>query len=419
MNAKQFYVCAILIFSAGVAWAQPGERAAPVVAARVKEAKLRATSSVVGTANPETESTVASETLGLVEELPVESGEAVKKGQLICKLRNSTIKLFHTESLARLEGLKQQLAELEAGTRKEDLDRFRAVMKESKALADKWDREMKRIERLYQQKNASIKEYQDTLSEFTAAKQRLAQAEAELAKAVAGPRKEELARARAMVEAQTAVAGEIQDRIDKTYIKAPFDGIITKKLTEVGEWMTIGGPVADVIATEVILARVDVPERAIRFVKKGDPAEVWIDALQRQFPGKVVHIIPLGDPAARTFPVEIEIDNRKELIKAGMFVRAKLPAGEDIDVLVVPKDAIVRQGPTRLVYAIRNGLAIPVVVETGLEELSAVAVFGELKAGELVVVRGNEFLMPGQAVKITNEGILKTPSSQPKQAEKK
>ncbi len=132
-------------------------------------------------------------------------------------------------------------------------------------------------------------------------------------------------------------ADQIKDKLAKTSIRAPFSGYITAKRTEVGQWITVGGTCFDLINIETVLIRVNVPESTISYVKPSDPAGIRIDALDIDVTGKVVHIIPRGDPAARTFPVEIEVINKTGRLKAGMFARAKLPAGPEIQPLMVTK----------------------------------------------------------------------------------
>lgn len=384
----------VLWGSWGAVGTAQGPPPAPVVVATVQQAKVRATVDVVGTIRPVNECTISSESAGLVRTLAVQRGDYVKAGQVVCTLKDTDLKLSLAEGLARLAALKHRLAELEAGTRKEDIARLRAMTTEAKAVKEKWDREKVRVGKLYNEQAASIKEYQDTISDWIAANQRLAQTQAALAKAIAGPRKQVIAQARARVHAQQAVVDQIKDRLDKTAIRAPYTGYITDKLTEVGQWVRIGGPVVDLLALDRVLARVDIPESAIRFAKRGDPAAVWIDALQQEFVGQVVHIIPRGDPAARTFPVEVEMANPKQHIKPGMFVRAKLPAGPVVQRLTVPKDAIVRDGRQRTVWVVRSSVAVPELVTTAIEQADRVAVSGNLKVGDHVVIRGNERLVP-------------------------
>ena len=380
------------------AQAPAGPPAVPVTVVPVQQGTVRASIEVVGTVLPATASGICSEVAGLVEKMAVQQGQHVKAGQLLCKLKDSNLKLMHREAIARLEVLKQQLAELETGTRPEDIEQLRAIHQEAKVIKERWDREKDRVSGLYQDKAASSKEYLDTLTDRAAAGLRLAAIKARLDKAVAGPRQEQIARARAEIAAQNAVADQIKDKLDKTSIRAPFSGYITAKRTELGQWMTVGGTCFDLINLETVLIRVNVPESAISYIKLSDPAQARIDALDTEVTGKVVHIIPSGDPAARTFPVEIEVINKTGRLKAGMFARAKLPAGPEIQALMVPKDALVRRGPTRLIYVVRMNRAFPVPVRTGLENAATVAVYGQLQEGELIVVRGNERLQPGMAV---------------------
>ena len=96
-------------------------------------------------------------------------------------------------------------------------------------------------------------------------------------------------------------------------------------------------------------------------------------------------------------------------IKAGMFARATLSVGQIADALLVPKDAIVLGGPTPMVFVVdaagKGGLAKarPVSVQLGAAWEGYLQVKGELKAGESVVVQGNERLRPGQDVVIVRE----------------
>ncbi len=406
-----FGVVLLLLVSASGLLAQ-GMPPARIVAALVDQAKIRQTAEVVGTIVPLTEGTVSSETPGLVTKMHVKQGDRVTKGQVICQMRDTSLKLLLDEAQATLESMKQTLAELEAGTRKEDMDRLKAVAAEAEAIKERWDHENARVEGLYESKVASLKEYQDTVAEWAASTQRLAQCHADLAKAIAGPRKEVLARARARILAQQARARQIQDRIGKMSIKAPYTGYIIRKLTEVGQWVRIGGSVVDMLAVDQVLARVNLPEKSIAFVKVGDSATVLVDAVDREYSGKVAHIIPKADVAARAFPVEIEIDNQNGAIKPGMFVRAILPGGPEIDSLIVPKDAVIRQGPMRVVHVIRNGRAVAEFVKVGLEKGDRISVFGNLKKGDAVVVRGNERLAPipgGVPVVVTNAKELGLP----------
>ena len=77
-----------------------------------------------------------------------------------------------------------------------------------------------------------------------------------------------------------------------------------------------------------------------------DEIQTRIDALKKRFTGRIRHIVSQADPSARTFPVEIELDNSIGELRAGMFARATLVSGPKALGVLVPRDAIVqRQGP--------------------------------------------------------------------------
>jgi len=259
---------------------------------------------------------------------------------VLCVLRTDVQQIDKRQATAELHRLQQRLAELEAGTRKEELARAKAALDEAKVLLAKWEREKLQVQRSYEANAASEKEYRDTMAEYQAAALRVAQAAAAYEQAVNGPRPEQIAQARHAVEAQRAAVDRIADRIAKATIRAPFTGFVTRKMTEVGQWVTAGGPVAEMVELDTVLVRVDVPEDYIARVQPGQQATIRLESLAEYFEGDVKHVIPQASAASRAFPVEIEVPNPNHRIKAGMFARAMLPLGEPSEQLLVPKDAV-------------------------------------------------------------------------------
>lgn len=347
--------------------------ASPVMTVPVDKRMVPLTITLVGSVEPNTRSVIASELAGLVDELAVDEGDWIDRGTVLCRLRNTTHRLAFEQAQAQLAQYEAELAELEAGTRKEDLDRARAEMEEAKTIHEKWERELERVQGLREQSSASLKEYNDTRADTAAARQRYLQAVARHELAEAGPRKETIARARFVVEAQRVLLARLKYDLDQTVIRAPFAGHVVRKHVEVGQSVSVGGPVVDLIDLETVLVRVDVPESAIGAAKVGEPVSVVIDALRRTFHGEIKHVIPQADEKARTFPVEIALENKEHLLKAGMFVRARMPAGPTEESLVVPLDAVLQRGGTDLVVAVIESemaggvTGIPMPVRLGAE----------------------------------------------------
>jgi RND family efflux transporter MFP subunit len=262
-----------------------------------------------------------------------------------------------------------------------------------RADARKSEFELNRIERLSKLGRSADKEQIDADSNHSAAQARVRQAEAMLAES----------------QALLAVA---QDNLERTVTNAPFDGAITNKLTELGQWLDVGSPVAELVDLSVVRARINVPESAIPFCKIGDDATVTVDALGRDFAGKVSRIIPDADKQANTFPVEIDIDNIDGLCKPGMFIRAMVPSGPATIRLLIPKDAVISRGPTNIVYVARPAekghVAEIAPVTVVAEVMRFVAVESPaLRPGDLAIVRGNESLRGPGPVVIASDGSEK------------
>jgi membrane fusion protein (multidrug efflux system) len=147
--------------------------------------------------------------------------------------------------------------------------------------------------------------------------------------------------------------------------------------------------------------RVEVPERFYSQLLPGAEAPVSFESLPDvQVTGRVAAIIPRADPRARSFPIKVRISNEQGRIGVGMLAQVSLPVGETYRALVVPKDAVVRQGPTEIVFRITGDETVEVVPVESKQGLGSwVVVKGPVSAGERVVTRGNERLRPGQSVR--------------------
>ena len=173
-----------------------------------------------------------------------------------------------------------------------------------------------------------------------------------------------------------------------------------RKLTDLGQWINAGGDVMEMVELGQLEVRVEVPERYYGELNGGVEAVVDFEALSGlQVTGRVIAIIPRADPQARTFPIKLRVPNPDGRIGVGMLAAVDLPIGANRTGLIVPKDAVVRQGPMVIVYRIGEGEAVePLPVQTGQGLGAWIVVDGPLAPGDRLVTRGNERLQPGQTV---------------------
>jgi len=345
-------ITALLLMTTHFAPAQ-APHAAPVVVDIVQEQSLQKPVTLVGTVEPLRKSVIASEVEGLVESFPAEEGMYVNKGDLIAKFITTNIEI--------------------------DLRESQASKSEAQARYQLAKQDQERFKELQEKGVASIKQYDDTRAEKDAWGARIRQLQAQ-------------------IESH-------EYDLNKSAIKAPFSGYITKEFTEVGEWVQKGGPVVELIDTKRVEIRTDMPERYVSKIKKGGTVSVDFDAIPGEsVQGEITSLVPQADSESRTFPVKITLDNKDGAVKSGMVARVSFPVGEPANVKLVPKDAIVTHNNANFVYIVTNGAVQPVPVTTGTAYDDRIEVLGPVETGQQVVIRGNERLMPNQPVQIVNEG---------------
>lgn len=311
-------------------------------------AEVRGTVELSGTIRSRRASVVASEVEGVVVELAARQGDRVRRGAPLVKLRTVTARL----RLRAAEGeLKEAQARLELAVAARD-----------------------RARQLAAERIISDEQLDARVAEFDASVGRVERLEAEVAR--------------------------LTDQLERTVVRAPFAGVVTRERVAPGEWISAGGAVVELVDTGDLELELDVPEGLVAGVATGEPVAVVFDALAGvEFSGRVRAVVPSARSQARTFPVLIEIANAEGRIGVGMLGRARLAVGEPRPEVMVPKDAVVSRPRGDVVYLLDDDDRVnPVPVETGGARGGWIAVRGAIAAGARVVTLGNERLAPGQQV---------------------
>ncbi|MCA9240947.1 MAG: efflux RND transporter periplasmic adaptor subunit [Planctomycetales bacterium] len=400
---------------AASATAQPGRGAPPVVAARVVERELTARQSFVGAVTPVKRAVVGSAVAGRVIEVPIEAGQRVVAQQPLAQLLTETISLEIAAAEGELDLRRQQLEELENGTRPEEVRQAAAQELAAKARHAFLLSRYRRVKGLFERQSAITEdEMQEAEANALEAEQLYLQAKAAHELAVAGPREEVIKQARAQVQIQQAVVERLKDQRRKYTVRSKFEGYVVKKHTEAGDWLNQGDPVADVVSVDPIDVVVHVGERVLPHVKPKLTTQVTFPALpDLTFQGEVVATVPEGDLRTRTFPVKVRIANRLAdglpVVRPGMYARVMLPVGGTSMATLVPKDAVIYGGQSPMLFAaigaVEPGQKVkvrPVPLELGEATEGLLRVTAQLQPNELVIVQGNERLAPGQEVTVTS-----------------
>jgi RND family efflux transporter MFP subunit len=201
----------------------------------------------------------------------------------------------------------------------------------------------------------------------------------------------------AQSKAQIAVAAAAEAETNLAYaaITAPFDGVITRKLADVGDLAVPGKALLEIEDPRVLQFEAAVPEAVIDHVKLG--ARFPIHVVSNELEGIVSEIAPSADVTSRTFLVKLDLPDATGL-RAGQFGRVAIPVSET-NVLRAPAAAVVRRGQMEFVFVLADHHAQLRIVKTGRRFGNEVELLSGVSAGEQVVTEHVASLVDGQPVK--------------------
>ncbi len=189
---------------------------------------------------------------------------------------------------------------------------------------------------------------------------------------------------------------EAQTMLGYVRITAPFDGIIARKLTDVGDLAAPGKPLLEIEDRGTLRFEADVPEALIGGVAAGQKIAVSIPAIQKILAAEVAEVSPAADAASRTFLIKLDLPQENGL-RAGQFGRAAIPVGR-ADSIRVPASAVLQRGQMELLFVARDGVAGLRLVKTGKRIGDAVEILSGLKPGEQIITSKVSTLVDGQRV---------------------
>ena len=218
-------------------------------------------------------------------------------------------------------------------------------------------------------------------------------------------------------EAQVAAAETGADDYD---IRAPWAGIVSTVWISEGNYVAPRAPLVEIYDPASLRVRFSVPEQDVRRLKTGVAVTVALDAFPGQsFPGTVERIYPQLEPTTRTLTVEAKIESDVSLF-SGLFARVAVPMETATGAVVIPSGALLAlPGGGAVVFVAQDDKAVRRPVKTGLETGAFVQILDGVAAGEDVIVRGQEGLKDGAALKIMGPKKEGAPGQQaPEQAPK-
>jgi HlyD family secretion protein len=270
-------------------------------------------------------------------EIRVQEGDRVKAGQLLARLHTELLDAELNQARAELSAQRQEVAKLEAGSRPQEIDRARAQLKASQARAKAAEGTYRRLQKVFQQKLASPEDVEDARAKAEAARGDRDAARQTLELLVEGPRQEDLAAARAQLQAREAALVLAQQRLADASLFAPADGVIRDRILEPGDFATPQTPVLTLALLDPVWVRAYLPESALGKVAPGMKAEIHTDSYPgKSYPGWVGYISPTAEftpksvetPDLRTrlvYQVRVFACNPQDELRLGMPATVVIP----------------------------------------------------------------------------------------------
>jgi membrane fusion protein (multidrug efflux system) len=204
----------------------------------------------------------------------------------------------------------------------------------------------------------------------------------------------------ASVEGFNADIANVQAQIQRTEIRAPFNGTIGLRYVSEGTVVTPNTVIASIQQTNPLKLDFSIPEKYSDVLRLGDEVRFTVASEQTPYTGKVYAIEPKVDPNTRTIKLRALVANPKNELHPGQFAKVRLELSDTPQALMVPSQAIVPSARDKKVIVSKGGKATFVVVETGLRNANKVQILKGIQPGDTVVTSGMLQLKPDASLKI-------------------
>ncbi|MEQ6122215.1 efflux RND transporter periplasmic adaptor subunit [Reichenbachiella sp. MALMAid0571] len=294
--------------------------------------------------------TLSTKVIGQVEQVYVDNGETVKKGQLLLKIRSNDIS--------------------------SQLDAAKASLTEAEAALSNTQKNYERIKRLYDKGSATQKEFDDISTA------------------------QEIGKAR--TESVNQSIKEINELLRYTNLKSPINGFVSQKFVNKGTMATPGNPLIMLESLDNLKIEITVPEFEIGLFNQGDSVQIEINDIgKKPLEGFVEYIVPSTSFSGTQYRVIVQLKENNKDLKPGMFARVNLLKNTERKI-IVPQHALFQRGQLSGIYTVnQQGEAMLRWIRLGKEYPEGVEVLSGLEAGEQFILSSESKLTDGAKVEIT------------------
>jgi multidrug resistance efflux pump len=374
-----------------------------VRAERVEPTTIQETLIGFGTARADLQASVSAEVggrvIGIDERL--REGLRVEAGTVLVRLDDRDYRAQLERATSQLTADQAALENL--AIEEQRLEELIAIAENEFAIAE---RDYERVLNLYEQDMAGQRELDLARTTVQAARRVLTDLRQQLAQIPNLRRQLE-----ASVEQKRAEVRLAELSLERTTIAAPFDGTIERVAIEEGELVAAGTALFSMLNQTQIEVPIELPISWYNRVAEGAPVEITLETdSARSWRGRIARISPSGSASLRTFPVYIEIDNRRQStpLVPGQFVQAEIEGRAFTNALAVPRGSV----QENQVFVFDDGTARRRVVQIR-ERLREQALVEGIAPGAIVITSNLDMISEGMAVRLDQQTAMRLNESEP------
>jgi HlyD family secretion protein len=358
---------------------------------------------------------LASKVVGKVAWIGVEKGDRVKQGQVLVRLEDDEYRAQVLQAKGNLAALEARLAELQNGSRPEEIARAKADVETTRADVENARVNLDRTRKLVQEGVLSRQTLDDAQARYDSQIARMASLQRTADLAVIGPRKEQIDAVRGQIEQARGQLAYMETQLANTVIVAPVSGTILERNVERGEFVTTGfvgdrgakGYVVSIADLNDLQVELDINQNDFGKLDARQKAAVTTDAYpDRKYEGIIYEISPEANRQKATVQVKVKVLNPDDYLRPEMnasvaFLAKEQPknAAKPAKPLVIVPAAAVKDGA---VFVVADGKAVRRTVKTGGTTSQGLRVDDGLIGGEDVIVSPPPDLKDGDRVKLAN-----------------
>ncbi|MCU9948415.1 efflux RND transporter periplasmic adaptor subunit [Pseudomonas sp. PDM13] len=213
--------------------------------------------------------------------------------------------------------------------------------------------------------------------------------------------------AQSQQQAARASLALAQARLDKTQIRAPYDGFLGLRQVSTGDYLSPGQDIVNLEVLDPLKVDFRVPQKAVAQVHVGQTVEISVDAyLGERFRGRIIALNPRLDEVGRSQAIRAQIGNADHRLKPGQFVKVSVILEERPDALLIPEEAVIPVGQQLFVAIVVDGKVERRQIRIGQRQRGKAEVREGLQGNEQVITAGWQKAGPGQEVRSVARGEL-------------